>query len=334
MSKKQNLFHVGTVSMILALLLLTGCNLPSRVNPSASDTALTQAAQTIEAQMTLNAQGLPSGAAPSATTNPVTTENPQFTIAPTNTPSPSLTPTEEPCDVAGFVKDVTIPDGTELTPGEDFTKTWRVVNEGSCTWNSGYSLVFDEGDTMEAPASVQITTGTVTPGTQLDISIDLIAPGTPGEYRGVWQLRNDGGVIFTIEGIWVEIEVVEPDVFSSDTSFAITQGAQADLDDGSSPPTEVEDFEFTAPSVDNKQLVPLNSAKFLAMGEDEPSYADCNAADLESDEIKISSGLVGDWVCYITDEGRLGKFEVLSLTPADASLSQTLKINYTTWKTP
>jgi hypothetical protein len=331
----HKLFRMGTGSIVLALLLLTGCNLPSRVNPPASELALTMAAETIEAQMTLNAQALPtSGAAPTATTDPLLTENPQFTIAPTNTPGPSLTPTEEPCDAAGFDKDVTVPDGTEMTPGEEFTKTWRVINEGTCTWNSGYSLVFDDGDAMGAPASIQITSGTVSRGTKLDISIDLTAPSTPGTYRGVWQLRNDSGAIFTIEGIWVEIKVVEPDVFSSDTSFEITQGAQADLDDGSSPPSDIEDFEFTAPSNDNKTLVPLNGAKFLAMGEDEPTYAECNEAALKSEEIKISSGLVGDWVCFITNEDRLGKFEVLTLTPADISVAQTLEIDYITWKAP
>ncbi|MEJ2759145.1 MAG: NBR1-Ig-like domain-containing protein, partial [Anaerolineales bacterium] len=176
----HKLFRMGTGSIVLALLLLTGCNLPSRVNPPASELALTMAAETIEAQMTLNAQALPtSGAAPTATTDPLLTENPQFTIAPTNTPGPSLTPTEEPCDAAGFDKDVTVPDGTEMTPGEEFTKTWRVINEGTCTWNSGYSLVFDDGDAMGAPASIQITSGTVSRGTKLDISIDLTAPSTP-----------------------------------------------------------------------------------------------------------------------------------------------------------
>ncbi len=334
MSRMQKFFRVG-IGSIIAVLLLAGCNLPSRVNPPASEFALTIAAETIEAQMTLNAQPLlTSGTAPTATTDPLLTQNPQFTVAPTNTPGPSLTPTEEPCDSAGFDKDVTVPDGTEMTPGEEFTKTWRVINQGTCTWNSGYSLVFDDGDSMNAPASIQITSGTVSPGAKLDISVKLTAPGTPGTYRGVWQLRNDSGAIFSIEGIWAEIEVVEPDVFSSDTSFEIDQGEQADMDDGSSPPSDVEDFEFTAPSNDNKNLVPLNGARFLAMGEDEPSYADCNQAALESDEIKISSGLVGDWVCFITNDDRLGKFEVLTLTPADISQPQTLEIDYITWKTP
>lgn len=322
---------IGLAGLLLAAIL-TGCNLPSRVNPPEGQTALTLAAQTIEAQLTLDAGGLPGDGSP--TTDPQTTQQPAITIAPTNTEAPSATSTEEPCDVAGFVKDVTIPDGTELLPGEEFTKTWRIINEGTCQWNSGYSLVFDDGDSMDAPTSVQVTTGTISPGTQVDISVDLVAPSNPGIYRGTWQMRNDDGVIFTIGGFWVEIEVVEPEVFSSKVSFKIDETALADLDDGSSPPTDTEDFEFRALAANDKNIVPLNGAEFLVIGSDEPSYADCNEANLETDQIEVTAGLVGDWVCFITDENRLGKFEVVSLKPNDSSLAQTLELNYVTWEVP
>ena len=317
---------------LLVAVLLAGCNLPSRVNPPEGDAALTLAAQTIEAQLTLDAEGLPGGG--TQTQDPQTTPQPSITIAPTNTQGPSATPTEEPCDVAGFIKDVTIPDGTELMPGEDFTKTWRIINEGTCAWNSGYSMVFDDGDSMDAPASVQVTTGTVSPGTQVDISINLTAPANPGTYKGIWQLRNDSGVIFTIGGFWVEIEVVELEVFSSQSSFEVDQTFSADLDDGSSPPTDNADFEFRALAPNDKNIVPLNGAVFLVMGTDEPTSADCNSADLETDQIAVNADLVGEWVCFITDENRTGKFEVVSLKPSDANLVQTLELDYVTWETP
>ena len=41
------------------------------------------------------------------------------------------------CDNSAYVSDVTIPDGTEVAPGEAFTKTWALVNTGNCTWNGG-----------------------------------------------------------------------------------------------------------------------------------------------------------------------------------------------------
>ena len=46
------------------------------------------------------------------------------------------------CDAAAFVRDVTIPDGTIVEPGRDFTKTWRLKNVGTCSWTTAYALVF------------------------------------------------------------------------------------------------------------------------------------------------------------------------------------------------
>jgi hypothetical protein len=55
-------------------------------------------------------------------------------VVPTSTPPPTLTPV--PCDRAAFVADVTVPDGTNFAPGTTFVKTWRLKNNGSCTWTT------------------------------------------------------------------------------------------------------------------------------------------------------------------------------------------------------
>jgi len=44
-----------------------------------------------------------------------------------------------------YVADLTIPDGTSLEPGTTFTKTWSVMNAGTCPWRGGYRLVFSRG---------------------------------------------------------------------------------------------------------------------------------------------------------------------------------------------
>ncbi|MBL8100545.1 MAG: hypothetical protein JNK81_15280, partial [Anaerolineales bacterium] len=67
----------------------------------------------------------------------------------TNTPFPTSTSAPQTyCDWAFFVKDVTIPDGTTLLPGETFTKVWRLKNRGTCTWSPDYMLVFSSGSQM------------------------------------------------------------------------------------------------------------------------------------------------------------------------------------------
>lgn len=149
--------------------------------------------------------------------NPVvTTEvpSPTFTTIATETPtsSPTITPTEIPCNQARFVSDVTIPDGTKLSPNENFKKTWRLKNTGSCTWTSGYAIVFINGDAMNAPGAVQITNGTVAPGNEVDVSVNLKAPANAGTYRGNWKLRDGANTIFGVKNsdqgyFWVEIQV-------------------------------------------------------------------------------------------------------------------------------
>jgi hypothetical protein len=136
----------------------------------------------------------------------------------TSTPSPSPTPTVTtiPCNRASFVSDVTIPDGTKLEPDEGFTKTWRLKNTGSCTWNSDYDLVFDHGDSMDGPAAQQLTGGSVAPNQNVDVSVNLNAPSDEGDYKGYYKLRDKDGVIFGIGpnadvAFWVDIEVKEPD---------------------------------------------------------------------------------------------------------------------------
>ena len=109
-----------------------------------------------------------------------------------------LTPRPQPsttdCDLVEFVSDVTVPDNSNADPGQNFAKVWRLRNAGSCTWTSGYDLVFHSGDQMGAPASLQLTSGTVAPGGTVDVSVDLTAPTSAGTYQGFFKLRNASGL--------------------------------------------------------------------------------------------------------------------------------------------
>jgi hypothetical protein len=139
-------------------------------------------------------------------TSPAPTE----AITPTDTGEPSATTV---CDLASFIDDVTIPDGTKVDPGQAFTKTWRLKNNGSCTWTSDYRLVFSSGDQMGAPNAVQFTNGVVPPGGEVDVSVNLTAPNTPDTYKGYFKLRNANNVIFGLTGgnpFWVEVKVKSP----------------------------------------------------------------------------------------------------------------------------
>ena len=99
------------------------------------------------------------------------------------------------CDWVAFVKDVSIPDGTQLYTGQTFTKTWRLQNRGTCTWTSDYMLVFVGGDQMGGTTAVRLL-GNVAPGQIVDVSVTLAAPDQRGHYVGYWMLRNPSGAVF------------------------------------------------------------------------------------------------------------------------------------------
>lgn len=111
-------------------------------------------------------------------------------------------------DSASFVADVTIPDQTNLDPGKKFTKTWRVKNTGTCTWDENYSLVFALNESMDAPDSVPLPK--TRPGRETEISVDLTTPTENGEYRADFQLLNPEGDPMPIDNgqyLWVVITI-------------------------------------------------------------------------------------------------------------------------------
>lgn len=134
-------------------------------------------------------------------------------LAPIKTPTfipsilPSMTATstlinltstpQEPCtDDAEFIGDVTIPDGTQMAPGQVFSKIWRFRNSGSCTWDEGYTIQFVSGDKMSGEP--QPFPGVVASGEIVDISVQFTAPSSTGEYKSGWRLVNAKGQFFGI----------------------------------------------------------------------------------------------------------------------------------------
>jgi hypothetical protein len=147
------------------------------------------------------------GAVPTAEvgspTEPGSTEVPE----PTETPPPPVT-TEAGCTLnSQYVADVTIPDGTVMSPGAGFVKTWRVRNSGTCDWEAGFQLVFVSGAQMGGPGSV--TLPAVAAGAETDVSVNLVAPSAYGVHKGTWRVRSTDGTVFGTN-LTVVVEVPAP----------------------------------------------------------------------------------------------------------------------------
>jgi hypothetical protein len=155
---------------------------------------------------------------PTETLAPTITNTVPPTETPTNTNSPTVTNTVTntpiPCNRAEFVADITVNDGDDYYVGNTFTKTWRIMNTGSCDWNSSYRLVFVSGDQMGAPSAKKFTSNIISNGSTVDISVDLTAPSSPGNYKGYFKLRDGDGNVFGISpngdtAFWVEIDAIK-----------------------------------------------------------------------------------------------------------------------------
>ena len=196
-----------TFSVMLIAVLITACggaNTPQEQEPT-PDVAVvrTSAASTVISQFTLTAAAFtPTTAAPTeavASSTLSTPSTPGGTNTPTTQPLAQVTnaqgTTVALCDSMAFVADVTIPDDTNMAPGQDFLKTWRVKNTGSCPWGEGYELVYaDYANDMDGQP--QPLTEVVQPGQEVEISVQFTAPSEIGNYLSAWQMENPAGVTF------------------------------------------------------------------------------------------------------------------------------------------
>jgi len=187
-------------ALIILASLLYACDSTAPVQPTIDVAAIhTAAAETVIAEFTETARVLPS--IPTATATQYFTVTPESVTQPvieTTTFNPNelleSTPTGITCDDAKWAADVTVPDGTEMTPGQDFVKTWKIKNTGSCTWGTGYTIIHGYDEKMEGIAEPLSTV--VSQGEEVEVSVRFKAPDGAGEHRSYWRMQNASGSTF------------------------------------------------------------------------------------------------------------------------------------------
>ncbi len=228
------------VTIAIAALLASACAGNSTKLEAVDLPAIyTAAALTVEAAATI----------PVATAMLFNTAEPLPTLTPwslgiatTSDAAYSSSYASSPCDSSAYVSDVTIADGTELTPGSSFTKTWEFLNEGTCAWNSSYSIVFVSGNDMDG--SDTSISQSVSPGATAEISVKLTAPDDDGTYTGYWCLANGAGTLFG-EKVYVQVAVVDATATSTPTA---TSTSVESTSTPTTQPTAVPATDTTAPS--------------------------------------------------------------------------------------
>ncbi|HKY54652.1 MAG TPA: NBR1-Ig-like domain-containing protein, partial [Anaerolineales bacterium] len=129
-----------------------------------------------------------------------------------------------------FVSDVTVPDNTTMTPGQTFTKTWKVLNAGTCAWDAGFKFAFVGGEQMGG--TTQTLASSVAAGSTFDISVPMTAPSKTGTLRGNWRMSTAAGQFFGDE-VYVQIVVGGAGPTSTGSAATNTPGATSTT----APPT-------------------------------------------------------------------------------------------------
>ena len=197
------------VTAILFMLLVAACgsaNTPEQ-EPTPDVAAIrTSAAGTVVSQFTLTAAAFTvTPSQPIETSVPAATNTVPATVPPVAQVTNALGTTVALCDSLSFVEDVNVPDDTSMSPGQDFVKTWKVKNSGSCPWGAGYKLVY-AGYADDMSGQFQPLTGVVQPGQEVEVSVQFKAPDAADQYLSAWQMSNPSGVTFP-EIIFVKIIV-------------------------------------------------------------------------------------------------------------------------------
>jgi hypothetical protein len=186
------------MTIIMAgILVLAACNSPGANQTPTPDANLIQTSvvETYAAVLTQTASAEPTvelfpTLTPSPTIGPIVTLGSPLPTIPQTTAVATKS-----CYSLAYVSDVTIPDNTPVAAGQSFTKTWKVVNNGSCAWDAGFKFAFVTGDAMSG-ATYTLPTAVPVNGI-VEISIAMIAPtNKTGAVRGDWRMSTASGQFF------------------------------------------------------------------------------------------------------------------------------------------
>lgn len=188
--------------LISVTLILSACGSSAQE----TSTIATAVAQTVQADQSSTQIANQPTITPQVT---LPVEAPATAVSPTVGTTPISAPADPNCISASLVGE-NPPDGTLMKPGENYWKTWRIKNTGTCTWNRAYSIVYWSGDLMGGLTSYPLDDD-VAPNEEKDISIFLKAPDAEGKYTGYWRMQTPWNTNFGVgpsnEPFYVQVEV-------------------------------------------------------------------------------------------------------------------------------
>ena len=212
-----------TTVVLISIFFLHSCALGTSESSTNLDSEVTAIPPTQLPTLILDLSSTAESAAiivqsPTDTSEPTKIELPTVTpteLIVTATLESSPSPTTQLCEnKAEFVKNLSLAENSKLKPGELIAKVWRIKNSGTCTWTTGYLLVFVSGNSFSSPESIALP-NMVAPGESVDLRVNVNSPLTYGMYSGTWMLQDESGNKFGVgeqadQPLLIAIEVVAP----------------------------------------------------------------------------------------------------------------------------
>jgi hypothetical protein len=97
------------------------------------------------------------------------------------------------CNNLQLVESFTSPEGPFL-PGQSFTQSWQVENNGTCNWMFVYAWTYVSGDKFGETTSARLGK-VIGPVKWTTLSVSMTAPKNSGTYKASWRL-TDGNTAF------------------------------------------------------------------------------------------------------------------------------------------
>jgi len=184
-------------SLIMILLVLSGCSMPSAeatlVSPTTPGQLITQVysavetsvQKTVEVLNTQTAVALPTAA---NTSTPIPTSTPTIELPPTATfPVPSHTPTKNVADCL-FISQVPRAK-TTISPNTDFDYHVKFYNNSKETWpKDELEFRFLRGTEMQKFTNEIEVSDAVEPGETIELMVDMRSPNDVGSFTAIWAL--------------------------------------------------------------------------------------------------------------------------------------------------
>ena len=156
--------------------------------------------------------------------------------------------------MARFVRDVTMPDGSEVAPYSTFFKTWRVRNDGKSDWPEGCHLVSAGGDRLlDSKLGEDFVLKQPVPATaageEVELTLELGAPDVTGRHVGYFRLQSPDGGNFG-QRLWADVRVTGDDMSVSMTltPWEVVDSSAEELEVKEEPELTVEQTTTTLPS--------------------------------------------------------------------------------------